>query len=361
MTSQSPARDRLEWVDVAKGLCIVLVVLMHATLGVEKAVGAPSALNSFVMWAKPFRMPDFFLISGLFLAARITRPWAAYLDTKVLHFAYFYALWYTILYVVKGIWMSEAAAGEGLVSHYLWGYVEPYSSLWFIYLLAVMFVVAKLAEALPKLAVLALAALAHVLMPVTGSTVIDELASRFVFFYSGYILAPHVFAFARRAGDLPRALVAAGLVVWAVLNWLAVEDGIALSKGFDLPFSYAGIAAVVAFSALLAPLGPGRLLQYMGRNSLAVFLAFPLFIGPVRSLALSGYAGLPPEAAAIASCLAGIVGSLLLARLVAGTRLGFLFTRPHGLKLAHAPEALSVRQQERMGRISALARRREVL
>ena len=41
-------------------------------------------------------MPDFFLISGLFLAARIDRPWPAYLDTKVVHFAYFYVLWVNI-------------------------------------------------------------------------------------------------------------------------------------------------------------------------------------------------------------------------------------------------------------------------
>ena len=64
---------RLAWVDVAKGLCILLVVLMHATLGVEKAIGHETALNAFIEWARPFRMPDFFLISGLFLAARIDR------------------------------------------------------------------------------------------------------------------------------------------------------------------------------------------------------------------------------------------------------------------------------------------------
>ena len=72
MTSKS-ADLRVAWVDAAKGLCILLVVLMHATLGVEKATGTATALNGFIDWAKPFRMPDFFLISGLFLAARIDR------------------------------------------------------------------------------------------------------------------------------------------------------------------------------------------------------------------------------------------------------------------------------------------------
>ena len=102
MTRPNATRDpqaiqsRLDWVDVAKGVCIVLVVLMHATLGVEKAVGSETSLHAFIDWARPFRMPDFFLISGLFLAARIDRPWRSYLDTKVVHFAYFYVLWLTI-------------------------------------------------------------------------------------------------------------------------------------------------------------------------------------------------------------------------------------------------------------------------
>ena len=92
---------RVDWVDVAKGICIVLVVMMHSTLGVEKAIGAETSLHAFIEWAQPFRMPDFFLISGLFLAARIDRPWRAYLDSKVVHFAYFYVLWVTIQFAMK--------------------------------------------------------------------------------------------------------------------------------------------------------------------------------------------------------------------------------------------------------------------
>ena len=52
-------KPRVDWVDYAKGICIVLVVMMHSTLGVEKAASAVSSLNSFIEWARPFRMPDF--------------------------------------------------------------------------------------------------------------------------------------------------------------------------------------------------------------------------------------------------------------------------------------------------------------
>ena len=102
------SHSRISWVDYAKGICIVLVVLMHSTLGVENAAGGVSWLHDFITWAKPFRMPDFFLISGLFLASRINRPWQEYLDSKVLHFAYFYILWMTIQFATKGYGLYQA-------------------------------------------------------------------------------------------------------------------------------------------------------------------------------------------------------------------------------------------------------------
>ena len=55
---------RIDWVDYAKGICIVLVVMMHSTLGVEAAAGQTGFMHLLVAFAKPFRMPDFFLISG---------------------------------------------------------------------------------------------------------------------------------------------------------------------------------------------------------------------------------------------------------------------------------------------------------
>ena len=92
---------RVDWVDYAKGICIIMVVMMHSVLGVELAAGENGFMHSFVTFAKPFRMPDFFLISGLFLALVIDRDWRTYLDRKVVHFAYFYVLWVTIQFGFK--------------------------------------------------------------------------------------------------------------------------------------------------------------------------------------------------------------------------------------------------------------------
>ena len=87
--------------DYAKGICIVMVVMMHSVLGVEAAAGQTGFMHVLVTFAKPFRMPDFFLISGLFLSVVIDRDWRTYLDRKVVHFAYFYVLWVTIQFGFK--------------------------------------------------------------------------------------------------------------------------------------------------------------------------------------------------------------------------------------------------------------------
>lgn len=332
-------KTRLDWVDAAKGICILLVVMFHSTLGVEKAIGETTALNALVEWARPFRMPDFFLISGLFLAARIDRPWREYLDSKVVHFAYFYLLWLHILLAVKAPSMIAEAGPGGFVSTYLWSYVDPFSSLWFIYLLAVYFVVTKLIAGVPKPLVIAGAAALHILWPETGYFLADEFANRFVFFYAGYALAPSIFQLAGRVAAAPAAAVLGVLALWAVLNTLAVASGWAAVRGPDLAISALGIMAVIAISVMLTRSGLASQLAYCGRNSIVIYLAFTLFMGPTRQVLLKFAGGLPGEVIALAAMAAGVIGSLVLHAMVRNTRLSFLFERPSAFKLTKAKPA----------------------
>jgi len=80
----TPQANRIDWVT-RQGF--LHVVTMHSTLGVEQAAGREGWMHAAVAFARPFRMPDFFLISGLFLARVIDRARRDYLDRKVLHFA----------------------------------------------------------------------------------------------------------------------------------------------------------------------------------------------------------------------------------------------------------------------------------
>src|ERR1700693_1633660 len=141
-----PTHGRIDWVDYAKGFCIIMVVMMHSTLGVEAQAGREGFMHALVAFAKPFRMPDFFLISGLFLAPVIGRDWRTYLDRKAVHFAYFYLLWTAIQFAVKAPLFVQEYGPSGTLAFYVESFWEPFGTLWFIYLLPIFFVVTKAAH-----------------------------------------------------------------------------------------------------------------------------------------------------------------------------------------------------------------------
>ena len=328
------AAQRVAWVDYGKGFCIVLVVMMHSTLGVEAALGRDGFLHAAVEFARPFRIPAFFLISGLFLARVIDRDWRDYCDRKVAHFAYFYVLWVTIQFALRfpGLIAEQGAAGALLA--YLKAFVDPFGTLWFIYLLPFFFVATKLLRGVPVIAVWILAAALEIAPVQTGSVVIDEFASRFVYFYTGYVLAGVVFRWADTVSARP-GLAAIGLVVWGALNGAFVHYGYAELALVSLALGLVGSFALVAAAALLSHYGWLRALQYCGRNSLIIYLAFSVFMAAVRVILVRTHLIEDAGEISLLVTLAAVIGPLLLHRLIAGTRLNFLFERPQFFRLTN--------------------------
>jgi uncharacterized membrane protein YcfT len=329
-------KQRVDWVDYAKGICIVMVVMMHSTLGVGLAAGGEGFLHTLVAFAKPFRMPDFFLISGLFLARVIDRDWKTYLDRKVVHFAYFYVLWMTIQFAFKAPGIAAEHGMAGVLKLYAVSFIEPFGTLWFIYLLPIFFVVTKLARAVPTLTVWVIAAALEIAPIETGWTVIDEFAGRFVYFYTGYVCAPQLFAFAREVQQrAPLAL--AGLGVWGCINGLFVFGGYAELAVISLMLGLQGAGAIIALAALLARARILDALRYCGENSIVIYLAFFLPMAATRVVLLK--TGVVPDIGLMSVIVttAGVVGPLLLFWLVRRTTLRFLFERPARFWLTPKP------------------------
>lgn len=324
---------RVAWVDTAKGICIILVVMMHATLGVGEAMGGEGWMHWVVAFARPFRMPDFFLVSGLFLARAIDRDWRTYADRRVVHFAYFYLLWLVIQSAAKFNQVSGGTAA-GFIEHLAVSLVEPFSTLWFVYLLAVFSVVTKLLRPVRPGMLLAAAAILEVLPIETGWFLLDEFCGRYVYFLAGYILAPHIFALADWAARHAWATLA-GLALWAVVNgfFALSPSGIA---GFptlatlpvaSLVLGMLGAAAIVAAAALLTRSRAAWPLIYVGRHSIAVYLAFFLPMAAARTVIVRFGVIDVGTAAAIVTAMA-VITPLILERLVRHTPASFLFRRP---------------------------------
>ena len=347
MNSAQIHDGRVDWVDYAKGFCIIFVVMMHSTLGVELAAGQTGWLHPLVEFARPFRMPDFFMISGLFLAQVIDRDWRTYLDRKVVHFFYFYLLWMTIQFVFKAPGMAAEQGMAEVVRLYLLSLIDPFGTLWFIYLLPIFFVTVKLARRVPVALVWGIAAVLEMTHIETGWMVIDEFAARFVYFYTGYVLAKHIFTIARGVQDNPRKGVAI-LLLWAIANGAMVWNGYSQLPVISLALGLIGAAAVIRLSALMSLYDAFKPLRYCGRNSIVIYLAFFLPMVATRTLLLKTGVIADVGTMSVVITAAGVIGSLALYWAARGAKAMFLFERPalFWLTAKPAPKAAALQPAE---------------
>ncbi len=329
------APSRVDWVDYAKGICILLVVMFHTVNHYEEAVGAEGWMRWIVDFSKPFRMPDFFLISGLFLSRTINSDLTTYLDKKVVHFAYFYLLWLalTLLVTDNDVLRSDPIAFARL---YVWNIIQPTGVLWFVHMLAVFYVATRLLARVPKWMVFSAAAglqIAHQALWIdTPSFILNRAMDYYVFFFLGYAIHGLVFDVAGRAKARPLTTLFV-LTGWGVCNFLLTQQGFHHVPGYGLMMGLAGALAIVEIAALLSKWKSARFLRYCGQNSIVIYLTFffPMTFLE-RTLAAQGW--IPDVGAACLVILAvSAVLPLLFHLMIKRTPLIALYVRPQWAKL----------------------------
>ena len=320
--------QRSEWVDIAKGICIIFVVMMHSTLGVVDRVGEAGFMEALTAFAAPFRMPDFFLISGLFLGLVINRPMARFFDRKVVHFFYFYLLWLTIQFAFKAPAIALDDGPLAALQAYGMAFVQPFGTLWFIYALPVFFLVTRVTKVLPVWMVFGWAIVLHLLPVHTGWVLFDEFCSRYVFFFAGYAFANMIFDFATTC-QANKVITSSALALWAVINGLSVSYGYSQMPFVTLILGFAGAGAIVALSAVLVDMPYTKAINWLGSHSIVVYLAFFLPMAATRTILLK--TGIIEQGTWIAfiTTSAAVIFPVLLYAMVQWSGWGkFLFERP---------------------------------
>ncbi|MGB3627129.1 MAG: acyltransferase family protein [Henriciella sp.] len=329
------ASERVNWVDYGKGICIILVVMMHSTLNYGEMVHATGWMHDVVAFAKPFRMPDFFLIAGLFLSRSINGPLRDYVDRKVIHFAYFYGLW---LFLQTAIFEADLLMADpgAVMMIFLKQLIFPASSLWFIHQLLVFYVITRLLRNVPVLGVFCGAAILHIAFHAgaieTGWSVTNRFANWYAYFFAGYAFAPAVFAFANKVrGRVSIALM--GLAAWAVSNGVLVAAGVSQLPGVSLIMGFAGAFAIVAAAALLSKVSAGDALRYAGKHSIVIYLTF--FVPMKVAQKVLAETGIVPDVgtASLMVLVFAVATPLIFHRLIKPTPLIFLYERPDLFRL----------------------------
>lgn len=94
---------RQTWIDVVRGLAVILVVLVHAMQRAELFTGHEfTRLETLTIIVTPLRLPAMFLLSGLFVTRSLAKGPAAYVTGKLRRIAWPYLLW-SVLLIALGL------------------------------------------------------------------------------------------------------------------------------------------------------------------------------------------------------------------------------------------------------------------
>lgn len=313
------ARPRLDWADVAKGACIVLVVLHHATTKQYDALvpahltAVADAWNGLTHALKPVRMPLFFVLSGFFAASAAHRPWPA-VTRRIASPAYLYVVW---LLLLAGFttWERELPMNRVQdLDELVLDLVLASTGLWFLYALAVYFVLVRLTAGLPAGTVLAAAT---VLASVASLFPIEEANRVSVLLHLVYfVLGARFPDLVRRAAAGTRAGVLPALtVVFVLASVLLAHAGLPTSLDVVL-LSVVGLpwGLLLAVRTSRSP-RTAEALSWVGRRTLPVYVLHIPVLGVVHHLGLGPDIG--PDAVALP--LATVYPLVVTGVVVAGT------------------------------------------
>ncbi|GAA4971933.1 acyltransferase family protein [Kineococcus glutinatus] len=323
---EAPAA-RLGWVDVAKGLAILGVVVYHAALFLSPlglAVGWQADATRVLSLSAA--LPLFFFTSGLFGRWLLTAPAGELLRRRVLPLLYLYVAWSLVRFGVFQLvpWVLPTSDPSDWREPVLM-FARPNGGLWFLYALVLYSAAAWAGRRLPPWAPLTASALVSVLFTggvlTTGDTGWDKTGSNVFWFFAALHLRAVVL---ERAAGLTGRVTAACTTAVVVVGAALVADLLPAGRLVTVALAPLAVVAGVGLSAVLAGSRAGRSLRLLGERTLAVYLVHYLPIAVLCGLASrspSLVAALAPATVVLplALAVAATAFSLLTWRLLRGT------------------------------------------
>ncbi len=329
---------RLQWPDVAKGICILLVVLHHVA-GKQYGMVVPAGLGQAEdawLWItaalKPIRMPLFFAVSGFFAASSMARPWAA-TGKRMVNPYYLYVVWLVVYAAIYSVERTLPANRTDGPVDFLTELVWAATSMWFLFALAAYFVLAKALRGLPAPLLLAVAAgiaLSTSWLPLYETNRVAVLTHFGYFAFGAYY--PHLLR--RLAGTRLPLLV---LLTSYVALTIALEQAGARHSVTILLLSLVGVPMGVAVAVRLSSTACSRPLAWLGRRTLPVYVLHLAVLAVVAHLPVRTELGWLPATLALTvgyPLLMTVLISLTclgLHRLLVARGCGFLFAAPSAL------------------------------
>ncbi|MDQ0642318.1 CapA family protein [Microbacterium murale] len=310
---------RLAWADTAKGLLIILVVFWHVVLKtylqIDWRIGVPipGVWGVIADVTYPVRMPLFFLISGCFAASAVERSWAACFRGRVVRYLYLYVLWTLIHTAALWAFPDFPTLVPRSVAEFIEAVTISPPNVWYLYALALYFIVAKGLRRLPSWLLLTGAAALSVAVAAGLIDIVSNrgsLIANLLFFLIGTRFSTQIRRFASRVR--PR-FAAASLMVYLAAFAVVRVVGLETVPGVWLAVSLLGVAAGVAIAPLLAEVAQlGRGLAWLGRRTLPIYVIHM----PVLALADAVLVGWISDARMAVQLIAAVLLPVVLTTVV---------------------------------------------
>lgn len=330
---------RLTWMDAVRGTAILLLLVWHASAVPELYGQAmPEVVRRVNAVFMPYRMPTLMLLSGMLLGRSLSKPLPKYYAGK-----FAMIIWPYVVWVLIAKWTFLDVAGMPWWHWRAW-YATSY--LWFLFFIAVFYVVAPALSRLPPWLPVAVAAAISTVTP-AGSTE-QRMAYFAVFFFAGDAIARHPEALAATTRSLR--------VYWFVLPVAALAVASSMwtrelhYQVWTAPISLAGMVLLAAlFSRTPSSSASSMLLQTFGRSSLIYYVSH----FPVMAL-ISMHLASRVEPLALAAIN-------LAAALAVGWVLAMTKAHPPVRWLFEAPKAISRKMEKATAFVSRGVKRRPLL
>ncbi len=289
MNQTSVTKPRIEWLDIAKGGSIVCVAVFHATLYMRANGFEPKFAATLNELLTPIRMPMFFTISGILGAGVLKRDWRSLFAKQIWTFAYLFALWSFIRWLYfRNVQDNVIVKTEGDTLRELGTmWIMPESGLWFIWALAIFFLIGRLFSGARLLAIgisLALAMMTWAGLIQPGNFVHRNVLVYLPFFLFGLYFGKPII------DNLSERPVVIGIT--AAISFVILKLSLLplLGGGLD----YGAAAILLSLSGLLlgccVAIGIGQLwpkhnpIAYIGRNTLPIYVTHVLLISAFSAL-----------------------------------------------------------------------------
>ncbi|MCO5950389.1 acyltransferase family protein [Mucilaginibacter flavidus] len=335
--SNNTAAARLNWVDHAKGIGIILVVFGHVIKGLNTAnLIDPVFFNYAVNFVYSFHMPLFFILSGYFFLPGFNKRGNKYfLVNKLETIVYPFIIWVLIQSFIA-LRLSALTNSHVKARFSLDYFYRPHDQFWFLMALFLINLMCLLFFNISKKWGVLISVIVWVVyynFPLI-TDIFDRTYLNLIYFAAGIALS--------QSGKVTKLLVNN---IWAFLFNLVIFAS-SLYVYFHYPRTawyneifpqLSGSFVVIYLSGLCSNLSFFKFLEYLGINSMAIYLVH-ILAGSGTRIILATFLHVRNSAVHIVlGTLVGLMASLLLYNVAMKTKyLSWLFIFPLRRKSKHA-------------------------